>query len=404
MPTESWKEETSSIETDIEEQPFRTAEFKERVERVQSTIRDRDLDVLLVTTPENIYYLSGLDTTGFYSYQCLILPRTGEPAFVVRQLETPNVEIRTWISQYKAYGESYGDSSVETTQGINTTAELLQELDLGDGRVGFEQDSWFITYRQVSLLKNSIPGELVGCSNIVEPERMIKSEAELQYIREAASIAEAGTQTGIQTVAVGTGESEIAANTYAGLIRNGAMHGTRVYATSGTRSAIPHARWKGRTVRQGEPVNFEIGATVNRYYASLWQTAHVGEPPPVVERVEDVVATGLQSAIDCIEPGVPAAEVHEACQRVLRDSGYAEFSPHRTGYSLGIGFPPGWGEGYIVSIGPGDDTPLQQNMVFHMPVTVILPDYGTVGCSVTLRVTDDGAEILADLNRAVHRR
>ncbi len=405
MTGKTWMQETSRIETDVEEQPFSTQEFKNRVESVQSTIRDRDLDALLVTTPENIYYLSGLDTTGFYSYQCLIVPQTGEPAFVVRQLETPNIEIRTWISQLKAYGESYGGDSVETTRGVDATAELLDEMDLGDGRLGFEQDSWFITYHQVALLEEALPGELVGCSNIVEPERLIKSDAELEYIREAADIVEAGTQAGVDTVGKGVNENDIAANTYSGLIRNGAMHGTRVYVTSGTRSALPHARWKGRTVRQGEPVNFEVGAAVNRYYASLWQTAHVGDSvPPVVGRVEEAVTSGLQAAIDQIEPGVPADEVHDACQSVLQEAGYAEFSPHRTGYSLGIGFPPGWGEGHIVSIGPGDDTPLEQNMVFHMPVTVILPDYGTVGCSVTLRVADDGAEILADLNRAVHRR
>lgn len=405
MTGETWIQETSRIETDVEEQPFSTQEFKGRVESVQSTIRDRDLDALLVTTPENIYYLSGLDTTGFYSYQCLIVPKTGEPAFVVRQLETPNIEIRTWISQLKAYSESYGGDSVETTRGVDATAELLDEMDLDDGRLGFEQDSWFITYHQVSLLEEALPGELVGCSNIVEPERLIKSDAELEYIREAADIVEAGTQAGVDTVGKAVNENDIAANTYSGLIQNGAMHGTRVYVTSGTRSALPHARWKGRTVRQGEPVNFEVGAAVNRYYASLWQTAHVGETlPPVVERVEEAVTSGLQAAIDQIEPGVPADKVHEACQSVLREAGYAEFSPHRTGYSLGIGFPPGWGEGHIVSIGPGDATSLEQNMVFHMPVTVILPDYGTVGCSVTLRVADDGAEILADLNRAVHRR
>jgi len=405
MISDSWEQATSSIETEIEEQPFSTSEFEERVNRVQSTIRDRGLNALLVTTPENIYYLSGLDTTGFYSYQCLIVPQTGEPAFVVRQLETPNVEIRTWISQWKAYGESYGDDSVETTRGVDATTKLLREMDLADGRLGFEQDSWFITYHQVTLLEEAIPGELIGCSDIIEPERAIKSDSELEYIREAASIVEAGTQAGVDTVGTEVGENDIAANTYSGLIRNGAMHGTRVYVTSGTRSALPHARWKGRTVRRGEPVNFEVGAAVNRYYASLWQTAHAGDTlPPVIERVEDAITTGLQSAIDRIRPGVPAAEVHQACQGVLREAGYGEFSPHRTGYSLGIGFPPGWGEGHIISIGPGDDTPLEQNMVFHMPVTVILPNYGTVGTSVTLRVADDGVEILADLNRTVHRR
>jgi len=405
MVSDSWKERTADIETDVEEQPFETTEFENRVERVQSTVRDRDLDALLVTTPENIYYLAGLDTTGFYSYQCLIVPRTGEPAFVVRPLEGPNVAARTWISTWKEYDESYGGDSVETTGGVAATADLLDEMDLADGRIGFEHDSWFITYHQVSLLEEGLDGRLIGCSNIVEHERLIKSEAEMDYIREAASIVETGTQAGIDTVGNGAIENDIAATTYSTLIREGAMHGTRVYVTSGTRSALPHARWKGRTVKEGEPVNFEVGAAVNRYYASLWRTAHVGgSPPPVVDRVGDAILDGLTSAIETVEPGVPACEVHNACQTVLDDAGYGDLSPHRTGYSLGIGFPPGWGEGHIVSMGPGDETPLKPNMVFHLPVTVILPDYGTIGCSVTLRVTEDGSEILADLDRTIYQR
>jgi Xaa-Pro dipeptidase len=119
--------------------------------------------------------------------------------------------------------------------------------------------------------------------------------------------------------------------------------------------------------------------------------------------VFSVFERALDIAIDTIEPGITATAVDEACRDAIDEAGYGSLSPHRTGYSLGIAFPPGWGEGHLVSLGPGDDTVLEPNMVFHVPRVAFLPDLGAVGLSATLRVSQNGCEVLADLDRSFPR-
>lgn len=401
MSDTEWQTLMEEVETDIDEQPFTTAEYRDRYDQTQQLIADHNLDALLVTTPENIFYLTGFDTTGYYAYQAFIVPAEGDPELVVRQMEGPNV-IRSWIPSRHEYGDLFAsDAAVETTAGIQATVESLIEMDLSTGRIGIEQDSWFLTVRQLELLRDAMRAEFVGVSNIVESQRAIKSPQERAYIEEAGDIVETGMTDTINQIAAGISDHAVAAEAYASLIRNGSEQlGSQPYVTSGRRSALPHSRWKGRSIEAGDLVWIELGAAVDRYHAAQIRTAYVGDDPPdEVQLVSELGIEALTAAIETIEPGISAAAVDAAGRDVLEQAGYAYHYPHRIGYSIGIGYPPGWGEGHIVSLGPGDETVVQEDMVFHMPVNIYIPKHGQVGVSATVRVTADGTEPIADLDR-----
>jgi len=393
-----------NIETDVGEQPFPTREYESRLDSVQSTIRERGLDAFMMTTPENIVYLTGYDTTGYYSYQALIIPDSSQPQFVIREFEGPNVEARSWTTEWKGYRDTHEENtSIETTAGIGATAALIEEMGVEDKIIGFERDSWFLTHRQLVLLQETIDAKFVGCTGIVEAGRRIKSQREIDYMCQAGSIAENALQTGIEAIEPGVNENAVAAEIYADLIRNGSGHtGTQLYTTSGRRSALPHARWKGRTLEEGDVIYIEVPAAIHRYHGCLLRSAYIGEPPAEVSAAGEAVAEGLTAAIETIKPGITAGDVDEACRGIIADHGFGSQFPHRTGYSLGIGYPPGWGEGHIVSLGPGDDTVLERNMTFHMPVIVFLPEHGAIGCSATVRVSEDGCEPIADIDRKLY--
>lgn len=402
---EQWNSVMDGLETDLDEQPFSTDEFETRLTAIQAALKDRGLDALIVTTPENVYYLTGYDATvrseGWF--QALVVPADGTPTFVVPAFESPNVSIGSWIDEFQAYDISTAGGAAADA-GTAAVRTVLSELDADGEIIGIEEDSLFLNVEHHRKITDEFPAEFVGCTNIVETQRRVKSEAELNYIRRAARIVSDATEDGIAEIEEGINENKVAGTVSESLISSGSGHvATQPYVVSGTRSALPHARWSGRTIENGDIVYFEVGAAVNRYHGSVLRTAYLGTPPDRVVEVSDLVVDALEAAIDRIEPGIPAAEVDHACRRRIDDAGYGPHFVHMTGYSLGIAFKPGWGEGNLVTLGPNDETPLEPNMTFHMPVIVFLPEYGAIGCSETVRVTDDEAEVLTDVDRRLFR-
>jgi Xaa-Pro dipeptidase len=405
MDSEEWRQRTAKFESDHNELPFTESEYEGRLERVQARIRETGLAALLVTTPENIYYLTGHQAACYYTYQALVVPAEGSPAFVIREVDGVNVEAGSWITRRREYSDAHdGEKSVETVAGIVTTGALLEDMGLESDTVGYEANSWFLTHRQLDALEHTTAASLIPTTGIVEAERRVKSPAEIDYIREAAAVSEAATEAGIETVEPGVKESDLAAEVYHTMIRHGGQHvGGQALITSGPRTNLIHNHWSDRRLQPGDPVYFEIPGAVNRYHACLLRTEFVGDPPEQALEVFDVFARALDTAIDTIEPGITAGAVDQRCREIIKEAGYSSLSPHRTGYSLGIAFPPGWGEGHLVSLGPGDQTVLESNMVFHVPRVAFLPDLGAIGLSATLRVTEGGCEVLADLERSFIR-
>lgn len=403
MSHDSWEAIMDGLETDVEEQPFSTEEYRTRLDVVQTELDARDLDGLIVSTPENIHYLTGYDTTGYHWFQLLVVPAEGDPAFVVSEFEVPNIDVRTWLTDYRSFSiRTRGDSAIQG--GADATRAVLEDLGIDGGRIGFEADSLTLTHERLSSIREAASGEFVGCTGIVETPRAIKSPQEIEYMKHAGDVLAPALRAGIESIEEGISEDRVAAEVFYELISNGSGHvGTQQYVASGTRSALPHARWKHRTIENGDVVYFETTAAFDRYHACNMRTAVLGDPPAAVEDAADTVISALESALDAMEPGVEASTVDRACRDVIETAGYGENFVHMTGYSVGLGYPPGWSNGHIITLGPEDSTELQANMTFHLPIIVFLPEHGAIGFSETVRVTDDGVEELVDVPRKLFR-
>src|ERR1700746_2224607 len=92
------------------ESAFEKAEYDRRTARARKLLADAGIDVMVVTGPENIFYLTGQQTPGYYTFQALVLPVEGEPAFVVRQLAYFNFIAKTFIANAQVYQD--GDQPV----------------------------------------------------------------------------------------------------------------------------------------------------------------------------------------------------------------------------------------------------------------------------------------------------
>jgi Xaa-Pro dipeptidase len=369
---------------------FAREEYEDRLAGVRRRMAERGLRAFLTHTPENIYYLTGYQTAGYYTYQALIVPEApaSEPVFVIRLPERTNVLARSWLHAMVTYEDT--DDPVEVTY------RAMADAGLTRGVIGVEKEAWFLTVRDFERLAGRLGSDalIVDASGLVEGLRVVKSAAEIAYIRAAAKMANAGVRAGIEMAEVGRSEDEVAAEIHRVMVGLGSEYPSLpVMISSGPRAALTHATWEGRVLEKGDLVPIELSGCYKRYGAALFRTVYLGDQPSeLIRRMDAVVTESLDAIIDAMRPGVLSDQLDRLNREIRARHGFPR--PLRIGYSMGISFPPGWGEGHALSLGSGETRTLEPGMVFHVPVNIRLWGQAFVAASETILVTPTGREVL----------
>jgi Xaa-Pro dipeptidase len=369
---------------------------REELARRQAALRERmaarGIDLYLTSGPENVFYLSGQQTPGYYTFQCLAVPRTGEPFHVLRGLEAMNARANTYLDDISGYPDDADPAAA--------VAEALRARGFAGQRVAIDRNAWYLTVNLHERLTQKLGQPLLDGSGLVEELRRVKSPAELAQMEAASRANDAGMRAGLAAVRAGASENDVAAAIMqASIAAGGEYVGMEPFVTSGPRSGIPHTTWRRRRLEAGDVVVLETAACWNRYHAALYRTAALGRVPDLARDHFRVCQEGLAAALAELRPGRTCADVHRAVQAVIDRAGYTAGYRKRTGYSLGIAFAPDWGEGNILSLYRGVDVPLQPGMVFHVPITLREYARWTVAVSETVVVTDGAARTLSAVPR-----
>lgn len=372
---------------------FPFAEYEARLAALRERMTDRLLDAVVITDPENLMYLTDYQTTGYSFFQALVVPLDGEPFMITRALEESNVHARTWVERTRPYPDT-GDA-------IQMLVEALREFGLASKRVGYERNSYFFpAYHQDSVHTTFIKGQLVDCFGIVEEGRICKSDAEINIMKRAARATQAGMQAGLDCVRPDISENEIAAEISAAMFRaGGEAPAVMPYVTSGPRTMIGHATWEGRTVNAAEHVFLEVGGCYRRYHTAMMRTVVLGELSPSMEHAQERMKFALQEVKRWIKPGLTVSDADNLVRNIITDNNVGARLITRSGYSIGIAFPPSWDEGYIISLKQGESSVLRPGMTFHIiPWMWGIDGNKTAGISDTIYVTSDGCQSFFDMS------
>ena len=374
-------------------QYFGLDEYRERLAALRRRMEAAGADAILVTSPENLYYLSGYQTPGYYWYQTLIVPMDREPVLVVRRIEETNVEPLSWVEDCRPY-EDYEDW-------IAHTRDVLADLGLAGRRIGLDYDSFFLRSRDEKRLGAALPeATFVDAAGLVEEGRLIKSPQELEYMRQAARAAEAGLRAGIEACRVGVTENDVAAEIHRAQILAGSEYtGLPIFIRTGARDAQTHSTWARHVLEAGDSVTMEMPGCINRYHAAMYRQVFLGDPPEALLHGMEIGTEVMRRTKEAIRPGVPAGDIHAFVQAGLREAaGEAAQRNSRSAYSIGIAFAPDWGEGQILSMSEGERRPLETGMTFHLLAGHVflhgLERVKRACCSDTVLVTEEGCETL----------
>ncbi len=376
------------------EATFPKEELDTRLERARGALAERGIDVMIVTGPENIYYLTGQQTPGYYTYQALLVPVDAEPVFIVRQLELNNLVANSFIQNIYPY--------LDNADPVAVTVDLIGDMGWQSKRIAIDERGWFLPIAIYKALIAKL-GALGDAAGVVESLRAVKSPRELDKLRTSASYVDAGIRAGMDAIAVGVSENDIVSEMMGKAIKAGSEYvGMEPLMACGPRCGIPHGTWRRRVIEDGDPVFLEMAASHDRYHAALMRSAWIGQPNDTARCMMDCILEGLEAALDALRPGNTCADVHNACQAVIDRCGYTENFMKRTGYSVGISFAPDWGEGNVLCLYTGIDREIVPGMVFHIPPALRIYGEFTVGVSETAIVTEMGCETLSKLPRDLH--
>lgn len=389
---------------------FSAQELADRVDRVRSLMSadGSDLDALLVTSPENIYYLVGLSHQGYFAFTMLLVPREGRPALLTRQMERYTISQQAPDVDHLGYGdeEDAGEAAAAAVAKIGGAA----------GRVGVDRSSMFFPAGVWEEMEHRLPGvEWVDTSRsastvprfrtgLVDEVRLVKSPAEIEYIRRAAAITDRATRAGLNAAGVGVNEKEVAAEIYRAMILGGGEYPGFAPLVRSTETLMQeHSTWRDRALRPGEKLFIELSAAVARYHAPIGRMAYVARQEQGAERAHDIAVAALEKAVATMRPGVSTGEVYSAWQAVVDHGlGHDRLRRHHCGYTVGIGFPPSWvGSSTVLGIRRDGLVEIQAGMVFHVLSWVTDDALGDYLVSDTAIVGEAGAEVITTAPRSL---
>ncbi|MGI9334128.1 MAG: M24 family metallopeptidase [Gammaproteobacteria bacterium] len=369
---------------------FEPDEYARRLLAVQERMAGAGLDLLVTCSPGNICYLCGYVSVNVLDVMFLCVPGEGEPVFYLWQFERGRAE-----------SSVVGAQTVCWDTGVDPLEFVLADLTrrgLNRGTKAVDTGSTHTSYDVIRRLLDALEGS--PCKSVIETVRLTKSAAEQRYIREAASMTDAGAEAAIEAVSEGATDFQICAAASAGLLRaRSEFFSIEPIVCVGWRASAPHSPRGGTTVRSGDAVFIELSGVKARYHAPIMRTRVAGRPSARIVELADYSNACLNALIETIGPGVLASDVAAAGRKALAPIRDRIAFHDLYAYPVGIGFPPNWIENPAFYLCADNHNPLEADMVFHLPLTLRKPGEFGAGFSETIIVTQAGAETLSKLAR-----
>jgi Xaa-Pro dipeptidase len=370
---------------------FPKKELEQRLSNVRSELVSSNLDGIVITIPENIYYLTELDHLGFFACHLLVVPREGEMILVCRAMEKITFENQVKNALF------FGHADHEDPADYIVSA--LSELKLLNSKIGIESKSLFLTSRLAESIKSKTPNvHWQDASNLVSGLRIIKSPLEMDFVRKAAKATDAGMLAAINSIKDGASDYEVSAECSRAMILAGSEHfafGPFIRPTS--RLGEEHTTWRGEVFKNGDAVFIEIAANYRKYQSPMGRLVYVGSAPKNVEKSVKLAIDGMKAINNSIKPGAKAGDAYAAWREVGKKGGLENYERHHCGYLVSIGFPPSWtGGSMVTALAPNSQLELKVGMTFHTHSWFTNTDCVDYFISNTSLLTENGCEVLTN--------
>ena len=354
---------------------FSPAEFQSRITAAITAMQKCNLDGLLIFQQESMYYLTGYDSFGFCFFQCLYLGADGKVALLTRSADlrqaqhTSNIEdIRIWTDQAGA-------------QPATQFRDMLESLGCRAKRLGIETNSYGLTHFHGKAVDVALDGfcTLVEATNLINRLRLIKSLAELKYVRKAGKLGEEALKAGIKNTEAGADEGDILAAQHSAIFSGGGDYPANEFIIGSGRDALL-VRYKSgrRKLSKRDQLTLEFAGVYRHYHAAFMRTLIIGKPTKHHIAMDEACCAALTEVESALRPGKTAGEVFDAHARIMDAHGMQKHRLNACGYSLGAKFTPSWMD--FPMLYRGNEVELAPGMVFFTHMILMDSDAGAAYC------------------------
>ena len=386
---------------------FSREEYLSRLAKVKKSMDQKNMDVIILTDPSNMHYLTGYDGWSFYVPQGIIVAlELDEPIWFGRRQDSKGAKVTTYLQDKNII--YYPEDLIQSppTHPYDFISSFIHENNWSNKNIGVEMDAYYYTAENHFRLTSTCPNvNFSDATLLVNWIRLIKSENEITYMKEGAKLVEAGMKTAYENIKPGVKQSYVAGKIQNSLIGGneeinigGEYAGLTTILASGISASASHLTPKDNLFNNNEGTIIELAGDKNRYHCPLSRTVYCGKPDSKISDTMKITNEGVEKAIYLTKPGNTANDVAVAFWSVLEKYGIEKDS--RLGYAIGVGYPPDWGE-HTMSIRKNDMTVLQPNVTFHMIAGMWMDTWG-LEVSESINVTENGCELLCNLSRELH--
>ena len=368
---------------------FSRQEYDSRLAAVRAAMAKCGVDLLLASSPENIFYLTGLDHWGYFAPHVLMVPPDGEMVLCTRAMEKATVANQVGNARFEGHGD--GETVADTVERAVAAERVSARA------VGIEAWSSGLPHGLAEALKKRFPNaRWVDVTGLVDDLRMVKSPAEQVWMRRAAAVSDAGADAAMAAVRTGASERHVAAECQRAMIEaGGTFPGFGPFVRSTARLGEEHTTWTDHRFIDGEAAFLELAGCVARYHAPLGRLIHIGRASAGAGEMAAVCRDAFDAVLVAMKPGAAFGDVYAAWQAVVDRAGLSHYRRHHCGYVVGIGFPPTWtGGNRVTGLRAGCEINLKAGMAFHVLSWLMGTGRGDFFMSNTVLLGSGGPEVL----------
>jgi len=370
---------------------FTRDEFAARRRSVALVMAAHGLDALLMFRQESMYWLTGYDTFGYVFFQCLVLTAEGKLILLTRRPDREQARLTSTIDDVRIWVDGEGARPAVMLR------DILDGAGLRGRRLGVEFEAYGLTGRNCMRLLGALDGfaELSDASELISRLRLVKSPAELEYVRRAAALADAALAAAEQMALPWAQEADILAAMQAAVLRGDGDYPANPFIIgSGDHALLVRYASGRRRLEPRDQLMLEFAGSYRHYHACLMRTLCVGEPTEQHRAFHAAATAALHACIDAMRPGRTVGEVFAAHARVFDEAGYRAQRLNACGYSLGTTFQPNWMDWPMIY--EGNPVVIEPGMVFFLHMILADPQTNTaMAPGVTVVTTAGAAEVLS---------
>ncbi|MCJ7839733.1 Xaa-Pro peptidase family protein [Lederbergia sp. NSJ-179] len=351
-----------------------------RLTKLSAWLTKENIEAALITSPDNIFYLTGFRSEPHERLLALVAFQEKEPFIICPAMEKADARNSGW--EYEIIGYQDTDQPWDfMEQRIKARIPDIQQGAIEKNHLNVQRYEELITRFPGIILQDAEP--------ILNELRMLKTAEEMASIRKACELADFAVEVGVSEIAEGKTELDLIATIEYEVKKKGVSGMSfDTMVLTGVNAASPHGTPGISRIKKGDFVLFDLGVIYEGYCSDITRTVAFGDISSEQQKIYETVLSAQEAAVNAVKPGVLAKDLDRIARTHIQNAGYGEFFPHRLGHGLGISIHE------YPSITATNPLNMAAGMVFTIEPGIYVPDVAGVRIEDDVFVTENGVEVL----------